>query len=85
MVFGMIPIAFATGGIADTNRGLAIVIIGGLLSSLFLTLVVVPVVYSIFDSLKRRFGSSKTVDYKELMVADYVQNEHYVDEMDVKH
>ena len=85
MVFGMVPIAFATGGIADTNRGLAIVIIGGLLSSLFLTLVVVPVVYSIFDSLKRRFGSDKKVDYKELMVADYVPNEHYIDEMDVKH
>lgn len=85
MVFGMVPIAFATGGIADTNRGLAIVIIGGLLSSLFLTLVVVPVVYSIFDSIKRRFGRGESVDYKELMVADYVPNEHYIDEMDVKH
>src|SRR5690606_31862602 len=38
MVFGMIPIAMATGDGADMNRGLAIVIIGGLLSSLFLTL-----------------------------------------------
>src|SRR5690606_27509158 len=53
MVFGMIPIALATGGIADTNRGLAIVIIGGLLSSMFLTLVVVPVVYSLFDTIQR--------------------------------
>lgn len=85
MVFGMIPIALATGGIADTNRGLAIVIIGGLLSSLFLTLVVVPVVYSIFDSLKRRFGSKEEVDYKELIVADFEMSEDYVDEMAVKH
>ncbi|WP_293945266.1 MULTISPECIES: efflux RND transporter permease subunit [unclassified Sphingobacterium] len=71
MVFGMIPIAIATGDGADMNRGLAIVIIGGLLSSLFLTLVVVPVVYSIFDSLQRRFGKKKKNDYEALMVEDY--------------
>jgi len=70
MVFGMIPIAMATGGIAATNRGLAIVIIGGLLSSLLLTLVVVPVVYAIFDSLGRRFGKKEKTDYKALITAD---------------
>jgi len=70
MVFGMIPIAMATGGIASTNRGLAIVIIGGLLSSLLLTLVVVPVVYAIFDSLGHRFGKKEKTDYKKLIVAD---------------
>jgi len=85
MVIGMTPIALATGDGADMNRGLAIVIIGGLLSSLFLTLVVVPVVYSIFDGLSRRFGKKKKVNYAELMEADYVQNEDYVDELDVQH
>src|SRR5690606_33138350 len=69
MVIGMTPIALATGDGADMNRGLAIVIIGGLLSSLFLTLVVVPVVYSIFDGLSRRFGKKKKVNYAELMEA----------------
>ncbi|MDR0262673.1 MAG: efflux RND transporter permease subunit [Sphingobacterium sp.] len=71
MVFGMIPIAIATGDGADMNRGLAIVIIGGLLSSLFLTLVVVPVVYSIFDSLQRRFGKKEKTNYEALMKEDY--------------
>ncbi|MDM1293101.1 efflux RND transporter permease subunit [Sphingobacterium sp. N143] len=71
MVFGMIPIAIATGDGADMNRGLAIVIIGGLLSSLFLTLVVVPVVYSIFDSLQRRFGKKEKTNYEALMVEEY--------------
>lgn len=84
MVIGMVPIAMATGDGADMNRGLAIVIIGGLLSSLFLTLVVVPVVYSIFDSLGRRFGKKEKANYAELIVADYVPNENYVDEMDAK-
>ena len=79
MVFGMVPIAIATGDGADMNRGLAIVIIGGLLSSMFLTLVVVPVVYSLMDSLKRRFGKEVPTDYAAEMVADYVPNEHFVD------
>lgn len=82
MVIGMVPIAFATGDGADTNRGLALVIMGGLLSSLFLTLIIVPVVYSIFDSIGRRFGKKEKDDYAELMTADYVQNENYVDEFD---
>jgi len=82
MVFGMLPIAMATGDGADTNRGLAIVIIGGLISSLFLTLIIVPVVYSIFDSIGRRFGKKQKDNYAELMTADYVENENYVDEFD---
>ena len=77
---GMVPIAMATGDGADMNRGIALVIIGGLLSSLFLTLVIVPVVYSIFDSLGKRFGKAEKVDYASEMVADYEENEHFVDE-----
>lgn len=84
MVIGMLPIALATGDGADTNRGLAIVIIGGLLSSLFLTLIIVPVVYSIFDGLSRRFGKKQKTDYSELMVADYDENELFVDEFNDK-
>ena len=73
MVIGMVPIAMAQGDGADMNRGIAIVIIGGLLSSLFLTLVIVPVVYSIFDGIGRRFRKEKPTDYAELMTADYVE------------
>ncbi|WP_262920245.1 efflux RND transporter permease subunit [Niabella hibiscisoli] len=41
MVIGMLPIALASGAGAEWKNGLAWVIIGGLLSSLFLTLIVV--------------------------------------------
>lgn len=71
MVFGMLPIATASGAGAEMNNGLALVIIGGLLSSLFLTLIIVPVVYSIFDSLINRFGKSEKVDYEAEMNADF--------------
>ncbi|MCC4228594.1 efflux RND transporter permease subunit [Zunongwangia profunda] len=55
MVIGMIPIALASGAGAELNNGLAWVIIGGLISSLLLTLIVVPVVYSAFDKLAIKF------------------------------
>ncbi|MGB7843183.1 MAG: efflux RND transporter permease subunit [Salinimicrobium sp.] len=71
MVFGMLPIALASGAAAEMNNGLAIVIIGGLLSSLFLTLVIVPVVFMIFVRLEEKFSSKEEKNYEELMVADY--------------
>lgn len=80
MVIGMVPIAFATGEGADVNRGLAIVIIGGLLSSLFLTLIIVPVVYSIFDSIQSRFGRGEKIDYDQEMKADFELNPEYISE-----
>lgn len=50
MVFGMLPIAMATGTAAEWKNGLAWVIIGGLLSSLILTVFLVPVVYYFVDT-----------------------------------
>jgi len=85
MVIGMVPIAMAQGDGADMNRGLAMVIIGGLLSSLFLTLIIVPVVYSIFDSIGRRFGKKKKANYPALMTAAYEENPDYVEEYEKVH
>lgn len=56
MVIGMLPIALASGGVSAIKHGLAWVIIGGLVSSMFLTLIVVPVIYKIADRLMIRFG-----------------------------
>jgi len=56
MVFGMMPIALASGNGAELKNGMAWVIIGGLTSSMVLTLVVVPVVYLTFDRISERVG-----------------------------
>ena len=85
MIFGMIPIAIAKGAGAEMNNGLAWVIIGGLTSSLFLTLIIVPVVYSLFDSLLRRMGKHETVDYDAEMKADYEHRELSEDGFTPKH
>lgn len=52
MVFGMLPIALAKGTASEWKNGLAWVIIGGLLSSLILTVYLVPMVYYVMDTLK---------------------------------
>lgn len=52
MVFGMIPIAIAKGSGAEWKNGLAWVLIGGLTSSMFLTIIVVPMIYSTVDAVK---------------------------------
>jgi hydrophobic/amphiphilic exporter-1 (mainly G- bacteria), HAE1 family len=54
MIGGMVPAALATGDGAETRGPMAIVIIGGLVTSTFLTLGVVPVVYSLLDGLRAR-------------------------------
>jgi len=55
MVFGMMPIALGIGEGAETRAPMAIATIGGLLTSLFLTLVVVPVAYDLLDDLQGKF------------------------------
>ncbi len=47
--FGLVPLLFATGPGSEIQRPLAIVVIGGLVSSTALTLIVLPILY-------RRFG-----------------------------
>ena len=44
-LLGLVPLAFAHGIGSEVQRPLAVVVIGGLVSSTFLTLVVLPVLY----------------------------------------
>jgi len=55
MIFGMLPIALATGAGVEFKKGLAWVIIGGLTTSLLLTLVLVPAVYMTMEAYKEKF------------------------------
>jgi len=59
MVIGLLPIALAQGSGADWKNGLAWAIIGGLNSSMFLSLIVVPVVYWMFDRALEKLGIGK--------------------------
>lgn len=49
-VFGFIPMMLSTGVGSEVQRPLASVVIGGIISSTLLTLIVLPVLFSIFES-----------------------------------
>ncbi|GAB3316265.1 efflux RND transporter permease subunit [Larkinella ripae] len=74
MILGMLPIALASGAGAETKNGMAWVIIGGLTSSLLLTLLVVPATYLVVDRLIARFSGKKVTPKKpqELEVAQAI-------------
>lgn len=64
---GFLPMAISTNVGAEVQRPLATVVIGGLITATFLTLVVLPVLYSIFDKpyqsrrVRSRFTKSKHI------------------------
>lgn len=55
MTIGLLPMALATGDGSESKNGLAWVLIGGLISSLLLTLVLVPTVYLTFENIFNGF------------------------------
>jgi HAE1 family hydrophobic/amphiphilic exporter-1 len=59
MVFGMLPTALKIGEGSESRAPMAIAVIGGLITSTLLTLVVIPVVYSIVDDLENFFTKKK--------------------------
>lgn len=65
MVFGMMPIAIGIGEGAETRAPMAIATIGGLLTSLFLTLIVVPVAYDLFDDLQKKLKRKSKIKGQE--------------------
>ncbi len=65
MIIGMIPIATATGSGAEWKNGLAWILIGGLTSSMFLTIIVVPMMYYVVDRIRARFSRGKKIQLDE--------------------
>ncbi len=61
MAIGMLPIALARGTASEWKNGLAWVIIGGLVSSMILTVFLVPMVYYVVDSIKERLARRKAI------------------------
>jgi len=59
MVFGMLPVAMGLGEGAETRSPMGIAVIGGLVTSLFLTLVVVPAAYDLFDDWTEKIKRKK--------------------------
>ncbi|CAL65040.1 efflux RND transporter permease subunit [Christiangramia forsetii] len=72
MVIAMIPIAFASGAGAEWKNGLAMVLIGGLTSSLIFTVIIVPVMYVVIDiwkgEIKRKTAKDRAREISQLEI-----------------
>ena len=72
MVIAMIPIAFASGAGAEWKNGLAMVLIGGLTSSLIFTVIIVPVMYVVIDiwkgEIKRKTAKERAREISQLEI-----------------
>ena len=65
LIFGMLPLALALGPGAELRAPIAQAVIGGMLSSTFLTLIVIPVVYTLIEdaiNLPKRLLKRKKID-----------------------
>jgi len=60
-IAGIIPIAIGVGAGAESRRPMGVEVIGGMLSSTFLTLFVVPVVYTVFSAVAGQFSKPAPV------------------------
>jgi HAE1 family hydrophobic/amphiphilic exporter-1 len=57
MIFGMLPLALALGAGSEQQSPMAHAVIGGIITSTALTLVVVPVLFTYFDTLGRKVSA----------------------------
>jgi HAE1 family hydrophobic/amphiphilic exporter-1 len=60
LILGMLPVALGLGAGGSFRAPMAVAVIGGLITSTLLTLILVPVAYSIVDSLLARWKKSPT-------------------------
>ncbi|MDR1135492.1 MAG: efflux RND transporter permease subunit [Clostridiales Family XIII bacterium] len=60
-ILAMAPMAIGLGEGSETNAPMAIVVIGGLLAATFVTLFLVPVIYSILDDWSHRLNKKRAV------------------------
>lgn len=60
MIFGMMPVALGLGAGAELRSSMGVVLIGGLITSTFLTLIIVPLVYFLIDQMQQSFKKCKT-------------------------
>jgi HAE1 family hydrophobic/amphiphilic exporter-1 len=54
-IAGIMPIAIGFGAGAESRRPMGVAVVGGMVTSTFLTLLIIPVVYTLFSDLVEFF------------------------------
>lgn len=74
LLLGMLPVALALGEGGEARAPMAVCVMGGMIASTMLTLVIVPVIYTLFDAISH----SRIVRFmgRKMFVADPTAGEH---------
>jgi HAE1 family hydrophobic/amphiphilic exporter-1 len=65
MIFGMLPVALKLGRGSEVRAPMAIAVIGGLIVSTMLTLLIIPVIYTIADDIRTSFRNKRNKKPKD--------------------
>jgi HAE1 family hydrophobic/amphiphilic exporter-1 len=65
MIFGLLPLALASGAGAIGNKSIGISAIGGMLVGTMIGIVIIPVLFILFQSLHERFSKHKIVTVED--------------------
>jgi HAE1 family hydrophobic/amphiphilic exporter-1 len=65
-IFGIFPLAIATGAGANARQSLGTAVLGGMIVSTFLSLFIVPVLYIVIGTIRQRIQSRRKSRSKEL-------------------
>ncbi|WP_243292229.1 efflux RND transporter permease subunit [Bacillus sp. FJAT-47783] len=68
-ILGLLPLAIGMGEGSEVNQPMGLTVIGGLISSTFLTLFIIPVVYSFFDKETRKLNKKYVTPDGQLIPA----------------
>ena len=64
-IAGILPIAIGFGAGAESRRPMGVAVVGGMLTSTFLTLIIIPVVYTTFSDLTDKFIRRKAAHHSD--------------------
>lgn len=78
-ILGLVPLAMGVGEGSELQQPLAITVISGLISSTFLTLILIPVIYSFFDKDTRNLNRKYITPDGQLIPA-YLLEDNYTKE-----
>ncbi|MBW8334797.1 MAG: efflux RND transporter permease subunit [Prolixibacteraceae bacterium] len=72
LIFGLLPLALSSGAGAEWKSGIGWVLIGGLISSMFLSLIIIPVIYVLVSKMLKKDQMNEKKRLKEIMNIEHV-------------